>query len=234
MGCRSWRRCGVVAMFLVGLVLGLGSQAGCRKSDASISLDLNSVAAACMRSTACRVKPFARIDGCITDFLTLRVVFGESAVVGSIFACVNRADTCAEVEACYGAGDPCNSSFAAHCDGDTAVYCDLFDATTYRYDCGSEGQSCRVDAMASYNASCVPGSPATASAQPISTSLRCDNSFCTRTGEPCSTDELDQCSGEEIVACIDGEVIYFNCRTLGLRTCEMEENGWGHCRPQLE
>lgn len=170
----------------------------------------------------------------MTDFLTLRLVYGESAVVGSIFQCVNQADGCAEVAACYGAGDPCNSSFAAHCDGDTAVYCDLIDATTYRYDCGSVGQGCRVDPLIQYAATCVPTTQSGASAQPITTSLECDDTFCTRTGEPCSTDTLDQCSGEEIVACIDGEIIRFNCRALGLRTCEMEENGWGHCRPALE
>jgi len=221
-------------VLLVTASAGLGGQAGCQKSASSGSTDLNSVAAACMRATACRVKPFARIGGCMTDYLTLRVIYGESAVMGSIFHCVNQADGCAEVEACFGAGDPCNSSFAAHCDGDTAVYCDLIDATTYRYDCGSVGQGCRVDPLTQYVATCVPAAQASANAQPISTSLQCNDAFCTQTGESCSTNELDQCSGEEIVACIEGEITRFNCRSLGLRTCEMEENGWGHCRPPIE
>jgi hypothetical protein len=221
-------------MVLVGAAPGLGSLAGCQEPDSVISSDLNSVAAACMRATACRVKPFARVGGCMTDYLTLRVEFGESAVVGNIYSCVNQADECAEVEACFGAGAPCNSSFGAYCDGDTAVYCDLLDATTYRYDCGGVGYGCRVDPLTQYAATCVPTDQAIASAQPLSYSLQCDDTFCTRTGEPCSTNELDLCSGEEIVACIEGEIIRFNCRTLGLRTCEMEENGWGHCRPQIE
>ncbi len=199
-----------------------------------MSSDMHSVAAACMRATACRVKPFARVGGCMTDYLTLRVEFGESAVVGGIYSCVNQADTCAEVEACFGAGEPCNSSFEAYCDGDNAVYCDLIDARTYRYECGSAGYGCRVDPLTPYAASCIPTDQATASAQSISYSLQCDNTFCTRTTQACSTNDLDQCSGEEIVACVEGEIIRFNCRTLGLRTCEMEENGWGHCRPQIE
>jgi len=168
------------------------------------------------------------------DFFSLRVIYGESAVVGNIYHCVNGASDCAEVEACFGAGDPCNSSFQAYCDTDTAVYCDLIDATTYRYDCGSVGLGCRVDPLTHYVATCAPTDPATASAQAISLSLQCDNSFCTRTGEPCSTDELDRCSGEDIVACVGGEIVRFNCHALGLRTCVMEENGWGHCRPTIE
>jgi hypothetical protein len=187
-----------------------------------------------MRATACDVQPYARIGACMYTYEELRVQYGESAVMGGIYECVNQADRCSEVAACFGAGEPCDSSHQSYCDGDTAVYCDLLDGVTYRYACGDYGLGCRPDPYITHLASCVPVDQATASAAQLHVDLPCDGSLCTRTGEPCDDNTLDECSGEHIVACVEGEVIQFSCRALGLRHCIMESNGWGRCQPQIE
>lgn len=222
----------LVALWAAGL-LALG-WSGCQRDSEPVPDDLRSVASACMRATACDVRAYARIGACLYTYSELHLLYGEGSVMGSIYECVNNADRCSQVEACFGAGEPCSSAFSAYCDGDTAVYCDLLDGVSYRYACGDHGLGCRVDPQISHLASCIPEDQATASAQGLLTSLQCDGTLCERTGEACDDNLPDACSGQHIVACLDGEIVLFNCHALGLENCIMEENDWGHCRAQYE
>ncbi len=224
---RSRRSIALATALAVGLI-------ACQNQDGPGQPDLQSVASACMRATACDVQPYARIGACMFTFAELSLQYGESSVLSGVYDCVNGSDRCSEVRACFGEGTPCSSAYNAVCDGDTAVYCDLLDGKTYRYECGDYGLGCRVDPQIRYLASCVPVEQATASAEPLHLSLQCDGTFCERTGEACDENLPDECTGQDVVACIEGETIHFNCHTLGLRNCAMEDNGWGRCQPQFE
>lgn len=182
---------------------------------------------ACIRATACGVKPYPRVSNCVGHFTTMAVPLGLGQVYDALYRCTNKAGECKGVQACFGAAGPCDSSFHAHCSGGKAFYCDLLDKTAYKYDCEAAGLSCRVDSAHIFAAGCTGGAPGSGST--LSTSVDCADGRCAFTGTSCTGDELNRCDGGELQACIDNQWVSFRCDKLGLGACETMTGGWARC-----
>lgn len=193
--------------------------------DRTVVLVETSAVRACIRSTACDVKSYPRVSNCVDD-LRVRPSPALTAVLASIYRCVNLAQSCAEVEACYGAQGHCEREYAAKCEGRVAVTCDLIDKRVYRYDCGAVGASCRVDPVHAFDATC-DGPPTNIEVKPIFVP-DCGDGTCT-IGAACNSDALNRCAGEQLETCIDRAWVRYDCARLGLGPCEEMPNGWARC-----
>ena len=192
----------------------------------------NSLVYACIRSTACGVKPYPRISNCVAYYTDMAQAFGEGPIYDSIYRCANRSRTCGGLEACYGVTGPCGSSFQARCDNGKAVFCDLLDKTTMAQDCAAVGMTCQTDAKYGFAAKCVPAPGAQNQASPeggLKTTVDCADGRCQLTGQPCSEDDLNRCSGAGLQACLHGQWVTFSCDKLNLGACQEEGGGWARC-----
>jgi hypothetical protein len=188
---------------------------------------------ACIRSTACDVRPYPRVSNCVQNYLDRETPAGRAPVLDPIYRCINRAVDCRGIRDCVGAQGSCDTDFMASCDNDTAVFCDLIDKSIYIYSCESAGLRCQVDNINAFAATCVlePGSPASAPA--LSTSADCRDGSCQFTGQACSADALNRCLGDKLQACLEGQWISFDCLKLGLKPCVSMPGGWGTCASPL-
>lgn len=182
------------------------------------------VASACVRSAACGIRAYPRVRECMDNYQTENHANG--AVYTAIFACVNRAESCLDVDHCYGKSTPCDASFISFCDGATTHTCDLIDRQVYRLDCGSVGGTCQ--AGTSFSGGCKAG--AGSSQVPSLPPLSCPAATCQPVGGSCASDALDRCAGDELEACIDGSWVRFSCEGLGLGVCQTQALGFGRCR----
>lgn len=185
----------------------------------------DSMVEACIRATACDVKPYPRISNCTGYYNDMLAPLGLTPVYDQIYRCTNGAKTCAEVKACFGATGPCDSTYSARCDNGRAVFCDLLEKTTFAYDCAGAGLSCELDAQYGFAATCTgQATPGT-----LTDTLECKGSVCQRTGQPCQADAFDRCEGGKLQSCLDGEWVSFDCLALGLGGCRPEDGGWARC-----
>jgi len=193
----------------------------------SIGTDSNNLVEACIRATACDIKPYPRVSNCVSYYSDMLVALGLAPVHDTIYRCANRATTCGEVRDCFGVTGGCGSSFEARCEGGKAIFCDLLDKTTFTYDCAAAGMTCKLDDQYGFSASCAPTESIK---QPsLSTAVDCSTGACRMTGEVCSTDAFDRCSGSMLQACLGGEWVEFDCQGMGLGACEQMSGGWGRC-----
>jgi hypothetical protein len=201
----------------------LGALAACSGRQAVVVE--TSAVRACIRSTACDVKSYPRVSNCVDD-LRVHPSPAFTAVLATIYRCVNLAKNCDDVEACYGAMGHCEQEYVATCQDGVAVTCDLIDKRVYRYDCGEVGSACHVDPRYTFDATCV-GDPKSAEVKPIFVP-DCDDELCEIRGT-CNTDELNHCDGPDLRTCIDSQWVSYDCVGLGLGPCEEMQNGWARC-----
>jgi hypothetical protein len=183
-----------------------------------------SLIAACIRDTACWIKPYPRVSNCTSYYMTTVNQVGMRPVYDKIYHCVLAARSCDEVAKCHGQGQSCDSSYRASCNADQATYCDLQDKVTYSWDCAASGLICAVDRAQAHGASCSGGSPA----QPtLVTTVDCAEGVCDQTTVSCSADDFDRCSGSRLETCLDGYWVRYDCATLGLGACVTQTETWG-------
>lgn len=200
---------------------------GCgSSSDPDLPQDPNLVKA-CIRATACDVKPYPTISNCLSYYEDFHRGSSLSAVSFQIYTCTNRAGSCAAVRECFGAGSPCDKSYEGRCEGGQALFCDLIDHVSYRYDCGAVGLSCTVDPAHPHDATCQGSS---SSGGALSTAVDCEEGHCSESDQPCTTnDEYNRCEGAALQACLDSRWVTFDCAMLGLGPCRRESGGWARC-----
>lgn len=180
------------------------------------------VASACVRATACDIKVYPRVRDCIDYFKTTLTQLGLAPIYSSIYRCVNTAKDCFGVEACFGRGPPCDSTFKGRCEQGVAIQCDLLDKRIYRLDCKAVGQRCQPDA--SFGASCVDKGQGA-----LIEGLSCDGVNCNVQSDTCISDALDRCSGDQLESCLEGRWVRFYCGALGLGRCAKQAAGFGRC-----
>jgi|GEM_PF-6926521 hypothetical protein len=219
----------VIPVAMVAAVVTVAGQlvaCGDGGSDSGIK---TSAVTACLRTTACNIKPYPRLSNCLDAYTGLVQENGLIAVLDGIYRCTNSAADCDAVRVCNGTGSSCDKKYKASCDGGKAVFCDLTDDRVYSYDCGSAGLTCQVDATYAFSATCVGGQSSTAT---LSSVVDCTSDSCEQTGESCNTDKLDECDGQDLRSCIDGQWVRFKCSVLGMGVCEsvVVVNGtYGRC-----
>lgn len=187
---------------------------------------------ACIRSTACGVKPYPRVSNCVAYYTEMLVALGKAPLYDTIYGCANGAETCGALRQCFGVTETCNSSYQARCTPDgKAVFCDLLDKTTFTYDCKAAGMGCALDSQYGFAAKCVPAAGAGASPAKgqMKTTVDCSDKRCVKTGNSCSEDDLNRCSGDDLQACLGGEWITFDCAKLKLGACQSQAGGWASC-----
>ena len=166
---------------------------GCNSKDAGAPLPYNDLVHACVRSTACDVKAYPRVSNCIDAYYNQLRGFGIGPSYDSIYACINAARSCEDMYNCYGTSQlagACDQSFAARCEGDRAISCDLLDDRVYIVDCAISGLKCEVKSTNAFEASCSPG--------------KCDTSYKRR------------CDGNKLLSCNDGVIVIEDCGADGL------------------
>jgi hypothetical protein len=176
---------------------------------------------ACIRSTACGVKSYPRVSNCLSGY----GVEGPAPALDPIMLCANRARSCTELERCYGPLQECDASFKATCTDGRAIYCDLIDRRTFAYDCASLSMVCAVDPQYAHAATCTGSPHPQPGQQTLSSRLTCAEDQCIPTGQPCSSDEFDRCSGAELQSCLAGQWVTFYCDRLGLGPCKEISTG---------
>jgi hypothetical protein len=209
---------------------------------AAAPLPADNLVYACIRSTACGVKPYPRVSNCVAYYTDMLVTLGKAPLYDTIYGCANEAKNCGALKQCFGVTDVCSSSYQATCQGGKAVFCDLLDKTTFAYDCEAVGMKCAVDSHYSFAAKCVPSGVATPSnATPVTTpapammksTVDCADGRCLKTGQACSENDLNRCAGDGLEACLDGQWIRFDCGKLNLSACQTRVGGWASCGETL-
>jgi len=208
------------------IVSGIPPKVDTTQAVGHLSPDEDSLVEACIRATACDVKPYPRVSNCKDYYGDMLVPLGLAKVYDGIYTCTNGASTCAQVKACFGVTETCDGSYPARCDNGRAVFCDLLDKTTFAYDCAGAGLTCELDPQYGFAATC---SGEAASPSALTSTLECQGDMCQRTSEPCQEDALDRCDGDNLQACLDGEWVSFDCVALGLGACQREAGGWARC-----
>ncbi len=180
---------------------------------------------ACIRSVACKIKSYPHVDHCIDD-LRVKISPAMTAVLASIYHCVNNARTCEEVRSCYGVTGHCDRTFAASCDDQVAVTCDLVTHNVFQYDCGAVGSSCILDEQYGFHAECADAPSSVA----FKTSFvaDCVDEIC-QIGQACDEENLSRCDGARLQLCLEGNWVSYDCSALTLGSCQMTGNGWGFC-----
>lgn len=187
----------LIAAALLGIVLAVQ----CGEPDSPPPpepLTLDELVDACIRTASCGVKTQPRLSNCVDYYRTLLVNLGLRPIYDRIFRCVNQAGgDCEQVYACFGShpmAGRCDSGFAAYCDDNQAVTCDLLDRRVYIYNCSDAGLTCRVNqGSGSFEASCTIGSCTVGAFQ-----RRCD--------------------GSRVQTCYQGVIVVEDCAVQGL-TC---------------
>lgn len=104
---------------------------------------------ACVRMHSCGVERLTRVADCLTHYEDVLRMAGMTELYKSIHRCVNRAGgDCTKVRSCFGStpsDPPCDSTYAAGCEGTVRRYCDLADKRIYRVDCAAGRLSCVTD-----------------------------------------------------------------------------------------
>jgi hypothetical protein len=209
---------------------------------AGAALPADNLVYACIRSTACGVKPYPRVSNCVAYYSDMLVTLGKAPLYDTIYGCANEAQSCSALKQCFGVTDVCNSSYQATCQGGKAVFCDLLDKTTFAYDCDAVGMKCAVDSQYSFAAKCVPaGATAPSSTTPVAapapgtmkSTVDCADGRCVKTGQTCSENDLNRCAGDGLEACLDGQWIRFDCGKLNLGACQTHVGGWASCGETL-
>ncbi len=157
---------------------------------------------ACIASTACGIMPYPRVSNCVEAYYDLHSYLGLGPVYDALYRCVNAAQgSCSAVSACFGA-HPCDSSFAARCEGNQAVSCDTLSGKTVSYDCSAAGLSCAVISTTNVQAKCGAG--------------------------PCSPASARSCDGSRLLSCSDGVTQVVECAARGY-TCGKSAEGIFDC-----
>lgn len=200
---------------------------GCgSSSDPPLAMD-PSLIKACIRATACDVKPYPTVSNCLSYYEDFQRNSSLRAVTFQIYTCTNRAESCTAVRECFGAGPPCDKSYEGRCEQGQALFCDLIDDVSYRYDCAAVGMSCVVDPGYSHIATCQGSS---SSGGALSTALECTDGTCSESDQPCTTDDsYNRCEGAALQACLDHRWVTFDCAMLNLGPCRKEPGGWARC-----
>jgi hypothetical protein len=209
---------------LAWVLSGCGGANGEKPDNNNVSL-----VQACIRSTACGVKPYPRVSACIENYHNRIVPYGLAPVSDPIYRCVNGAESCPAIRDCFGAASSCDSGFTARCDDGKAVYCDLIDRMAYTYDCAAASMKCEADPVNRWSATCTGSGTGGGT---ISTAVCVDDGVCRATGETCTTGAMNRCQGERLEACLEGGWFTFDCAGLGLGPCRSEGSGaiaWARC-----
>lgn len=90
-------------------------------------LPADSLVYACIRSTACGVKPYPRVSNCVAYYSDMLVPLGQAPLYDTIYGCANKADSCSALKQCFGVADVCGSGYQATCQDGKAVFCDLLE-----------------------------------------------------------------------------------------------------------
>jgi len=159
---------------------------------------------ACVRASACGVQVYPRVSNCLDSYHELSVPQGLRKIYEEIYTCVNAAGgDCAAVRGCFGAEEICDRDFAARCEGDTAVSCDLIGGRTFTLRCAAAGMGCYVDPEHSFSAKCSFGP--------------CDSGTHT-----CRGGVIARCEGGQLLAVRD-------CTATGGLTCQIRDVGYPAC-----
>ena len=185
--------------------------------------DAAPVTQGCIKSTACNVKAYPRLSDCLDGYNNLHIPIGLGSVYDGIYDCVDKAADCAAVQACHGAGQSCDNTFQASCSGGQALYCDLIEHKSYRFDCSEHGLGCEIKPAGgfAFDATCTGGSTSHDKAK-----LDCGGGLCKSTGQSCvSGNEFDRCAGDRLEACVDDKWVSIDCSKLGLGPCQSAQYG---------